>query len=435
MTVFSLFDRPWDGLCNASGVGGLPPSPPRLVSSLNNPLYATPSHARTPPTLSPFGPSPSVFSRFSPPLPPSPIRFPASVQSYSNSSTPPRYSLSSLIKDTCSLSSKDFHPSLDSSSLSQKVLSSHNVAKLNSSDLSSLGNFSASLHIESPSASCRPSVPPFLPSVLPSPRPCPLFPRCRSQLAHNSLPNAFRPPVPAALRLASWSSPYDLRTRALMASTHPPSVINDAYALVADSLSANTRSTYAAGVKRFNEFCDEKGISEEARMPASTITLTAFVKWASGRFSGNTIRSWLSGVRSWHILKHAHWNGDHEWITLARMAANKAGVDFKRPPRPPVSLEHLFELKRRIDISNSLDAAVWACVLIAEFCSAWVSFLDPSRSKCAVVSFTPFGTATWTPFRISSLLSQALRPLAARFPSTSRLALHSRRWFHFSETT
>ncbi|PPQ93944.1 hypothetical protein CVT25_015826 [Psilocybe cyanescens] len=370
MTVFSRFEGPRDGRCNSSRVGGLPPSLLRLVSSSNNPNFHSSflpsSHAHVLPNLCPLRPSRSVFSRFSPPLPPSSLCSLAPFQSHSHSINSSQHSPSPIIKNINSLSSKDFHPPLSTSHIIHKVAALHSSDDLTSSDSPYRCNSPIVPHIE-PSPVFHRSFTSSFSSVLPSPRPRTLLPCCTNQPTRSSSSSPFRPSVPAALCLVSWSSPYDLHTQALLASTHPPSIVNDAYALVADSLSANTKSTYAAGIKRFIEFCDEKGISEDTRMPASTITLMAFVKWASGHFSGNTICSWLSGVRSWHILKHAPWNGDHEWLTLARMAANKTGVDFKRPPRPPVSLEHLFELKRCIDISKSSDAAVWACALVTFF--------------------------------------------------------------------
>ncbi|PPQ94890.1 hypothetical protein CVT25_004379 [Psilocybe cyanescens] len=286
MTVFSHFDGPWDGQCDSSGVGYLSPSPPCLVSSLNNPIsHLSPissSHAHLFPTLCPFGLPSSLFSRFSPPLPSSPLHSLTPFQSHSHSKVPLQTCTSSIIKDINNLSSKDFHPLLGHSFISHKVASLHSFPDSAPSDFFSAHDPPVSSYTEPPPASNSPSIPSSSSSILPSSRPRSLLPRCRGLPAHSPPSNPFHPPVPAALRLATWSSPYDLRTWVLMASTHPPSVVNDAYSLVADSLSANTRSTYTAGVKCFIEFCDEKGISEDARMPVSTIMLTAFVKWASG---------------------------------------------------------------------------------------------------------------------------------------------------------
>jgi len=86
---------------------------------------------------------------------------------------------------------------------------------------------------------------------------------------------------------------------------------------------------------RFTQFCDEWGIDEEARMPASYALLCAFIGEHKGKQAGNTIRSWLSGIRSWHILNHAPWYGDDDWVRLARVSANKEGSIHKMPLRSP----------------------------------------------------------------------------------------------------
>lgn len=85
------------------------------------------------------------------------------------------------------------------------------------------------------------------------------------------------------------------------------------------ALAPNTKATYAAGPKRFTQFCDEWGIDEEGRMPASYPLLCAFIAEHKGKQAGGTIRSWLSGLRSWHIINHAPWYGDDEWVHLARI--------------------------------------------------------------------------------------------------------------------
>jgi hypothetical protein len=120
----------------------------------------------------------------------------------------------------------------------------------------------------------------------------------------------------------------------------------------------NTKSTYAAGTLRFTQFCDTWSIDEEARMPASYPLLCAFIGEYKGRQSGNTIRSWLSGIRAWHTINHVPWFGDDEWVQLARISANKEGSKHKRPLRAPVSIEHLLALRRALNISTPFHAAV-----------------------------------------------------------------------------
>ena len=107
------------------------------------------------------------------------------------------------------------------------------------------------------------------------------------------------------------------------------------------ALAPSSKITYAAGILRFNQFCDKYGINEEDCMPASYALLCAFVAEYKGRQSGSTIKGWLSGIRSFHLVNHAPWNGDYEWVHFARTAANKEGTAHKRPLCAPVSIEHL----------------------------------------------------------------------------------------------
>lgn len=56
-----------------------------------------------------------------------------------------------------------------------------------------------------------------------------------------------------------------------------------------------------------------------------------------------------------------------EWVKLARITEKKEGTAYSRPPRAPVSLEHLRELHRCLDVSNSFHAALWATGLVSFF--------------------------------------------------------------------
>src|SRR5437016_2336339 len=75
----------------------------------------------------------------------------------------------------------------------------------------------------------------------------------------------------------------------------------------------------------------------------------------------------MSGLRGWHLVHHAPWYGDDEWVKWARISANKEGVQHKRPLRAPVSIEHLSALRRALDLSLPFHAAVWAVALCTFF--------------------------------------------------------------------
>ncbi|KAJ2911295.1 hypothetical protein MD484_g9119, partial [Candolleomyces efflorescens] len=206
-----------------------------------------------------------------------------------------------------------------------------------------------------------PSPPPPPPSSRSAPAPripeaLPRRPKAGCQITHNSL----RPRVAAADRLLSWDSPWSLAHREALATALPPTLVNSALTAVRSALAPATKTSYGGGILRFSQFCDEHGIREEERMPASYALLSAFIGTFKGRVAGSTVRGWMSGLRAWHLVNHAPWHGDDEWVKLARSAANKEGVTHKKAPRSPISLEHLTVLKAHLNLSLPFHAAVWA---------------------------------------------------------------------------
>ena len=176
--------------------------------------------------------------------------------------------------------------------------------------------------------------------------------------------SSFRPQVMAVDRIFSWRTPYGISHDESLLAELPPALVESAKMSITGALAMSTRSTYAAGILRFNQFCDKWQISEGARMPASYALLCAFIGNYKGANSGRTIRSWLSGIRAWHLTNHATWYGDDKWVQLARISANKEGTRHKRPLRAPVSIEHLLALRRAITLTNHFHAAVCRAAVV-----------------------------------------------------------------------
>ena len=136
--------------------------------------------------------------------------------------------------------------------------------------------------------------------------------------------------------------------------------------LLLRTLEPGTRKNYGAGLLRFNQFCDDNGVSEENRMPASDALLSAFVAEWEGKVSRSCIDGWLAGLAFWHSLNGASWRGDR------RLRQALKGISKGQPPpnekRPPVTLEHLYALRNGLDLTNSFDAAVYAVACIAFWC-------------------------------------------------------------------
>ncbi|EAU89100.1 hypothetical protein CC1G_08508 [Coprinopsis cinerea okayama7 len=222
------------------------------------------------------------------------------------------------------------------------------------------------------------------PPPLPPTRPAARAPKSGSEI----LKSEYRPHVVAEDRIYAWDTPYARCHRSKLGL--PPGLISSSFVTLMGALAPNTRSTYAAGILRFTQFCDKYGVSEEERMPASYALLTGFMSEWSGKKGDGTIRGWLAGVRAWHQFHHAPWFGDDSWVQLARSCVAKEGQAFRKPPRSPVSMEHLIALRRTLRLSDPFHAAVWAaataaffgCRRLAEIVVAVKSKFSPKYNVC-----------------------------------------------------
>lgn len=216
------------------------------------------------------------------------------------------------------------------------------------------------------------------------------------------IPSNFRPHVFASDRLAAWKTPF-VASHSRLVSTHLPPAVNDfLFNIAMSSLEEKTRSNYGAGLLRFTQFCDAFDLPEELRMPAPEWLLAAFAASAAGSVSGTCLDSWLSGLSFWHSVNGATWNGGNQ-LRISKNAVKKlTPSSSRRAKRPPVTLAHMLALLNALDLSNSRDAAMWACA-----CTLWKGicrsgeFLVPSRAK-----FNPTRHVTrGTTFKWSSLAS------------------------------
>lgn len=192
----------------------------------------------------------------------------------------------------------------------------------------------------------------------------PRKPKAGCEVSNNTL----RPHVAAADRLFTWDTPFGLQQRSRLQDLIPQPLVEPVLMTIRGALAPNTKSSYAAGILRWTQFCDKYSIDETSRMPASFALICGFIAEHKGLQSGGTIKGWLSGIRSWHLVNHAPWHGeDDPWVDFARASANKEGTRHKKAPRAPVSVEHLACLRRSISMSNPFHAAVWAVAL----CTFW----------------------------------------------------------------
>lgn len=182
------------------------------------------------------------------------------------------------------------------------------------------------------------------------------------------LNNDLCPHVAAADRLFTWETPFGIWHCTQLQDLLPQTLIEPVLMTIHDALAPNTKSSYAAGILRWTQFCNKYSIPEEFCMPASYALICGFIAEHKGLQTGGTIKGWLLGIRSWHLVNHTPWHGEDEpWVEFARVAANKEGTIHKKAPRAPVSIEHLACLHQGISTSNPFHAAVWAVAL----CTFW----------------------------------------------------------------
>ena len=88
-----------------------------------------------------------------------------------------------------------------------------------------------------------------------------------------------------------------------------------------------------------------------------------------GEIGSSNISTIMSGIRAWHIAQDVVWNGDPTHDALIKgvrhAVSSSAPSSTVRPLRDPVSLEHLCLLHRGLDITRSMDAAVYAVACCA----------------------------------------------------------------------
>jgi len=196
-------------------------------------------------------------------------------------------------------------------------------------------------------------------------------------------PSPLRPLVPAKDHLYFWRTPYGDEHFFDLASKLPLPLASAAFLAIRSALVPATATTYAAGMKRFTQFCDQWDIPEPDCMPASYALLSAFIASHIGKQAGATIKTWLSGIHGWHAINHAPWYGDDKWVHLCHTVATREGTSHEKPPRPPASLNHLLVLQHALDLSLPFHAAIWGVALSTFFGCRRLGEITVCNLSCA----------------------------------------------------
>jgi hypothetical protein len=189
-----------------------------------------------------------------------------------------------------------------------------------------------------------------------------------SILHNNSIsPSPLRPHVIAKNRITHWKTPYSITSYHHLTSFFPPKTIHRWQDVLSASVEERTRENYGAGLLRFNQFCDKYNIHENLRMPASEALLCLFIANQGARtVSDHTITSWLMGLEMWHSINGATWHGGQILKRTKCGVAKLTPPSSRKPPRDPVSLDHMRALRAHLDLTNTRDCAIWAAA-----CTAW----------------------------------------------------------------
>ncbi|KAI0751137.1 hypothetical protein C8Q80DRAFT_1217985 [Daedaleopsis nitida] len=189
--------------------------------------------------------------------------------------------------------------------------------------------------------------------------------------------SSLRPHVFAKDCIIRWQTPAGGNFKSRMAQALPPAACATIFEL--------TASNYGAGLLRFTQFCDEMNIPETLRMPAPEFLLVAFLARHAGQVQDRTMGNWLSGLRIFHAVNGAQWEGE-KLLQYAKKGARKLNPETK-PKRPPVTYEHMLALVKGLDMGNSFDIAVfalacaafWGCRRLGELLIPTLHGFNPKR--------------------------------------------------------
>jgi len=143
------------------------------------------------------------------------------------------------------------------------------------------------------------------------------------------------------------------------------------YQLTAAAWEPSTLSAYASGLLVFHTWCDSKGLAEEERAPTSQDTIAGFITDLAGAYAGDTIANYIQGVRAWHRIYDIPWNIDDLHIhTMLKGARKSTPEALKLPKRLPLLVDDIVAIRAHLNLTQPLDAAVFACLTTTFFTAA-----------------------------------------------------------------
>jgi hypothetical protein len=163
-----------------------------------------------------------------------------------------------------------------------------------------------------------------------------------------------------------------------------------------------TRRGHSSSVRRYLNFCHAERVPQDLRLPAVEQVVCAFAASRTGVISGSTARNDLAGLRAWHV-RH-----NQPWPESRRLRIILEGVERLRPcssirdERVPVTLDMIRSLVASLSTSNTFDAAVRTCALLAFWGQCRLGELLPESKSSFSAEYHP-SQADWYDGQVVSL--------------------------------
>ena len=196
------------------------------------------------------------------------------------------------------------------------------------------------------------------------------------------IPSPRRPHMLASERLQRWLPLHGRESATDMPSNLTPDDVCQIAIVMGKSWEESTLAAYGSGLLNFHVYCDQKGIPEEERAPASPILINAFVSSLAGAYSGSTIDNYVYGIRAWHLLHGVRWQMDvAELEALLRAAEKSTPPSSRRKKRVPYTTEFILAIRRHLKLDQPRDAAVYSYLTTTFYAAACLGeFTVPNLS-------------------------------------------------------
>jgi len=151
----------------------------------------------------------------------------------------------------------------------------------------------------------------------------------------------------------------------------PEADVKRVFEVLSRAWADGTHETYGSGLLVYHVFCDLRNIPESQRAPASSILMSSFIASLAGSYSASAISNYVHGICAWHTLHGVTWQLDKkEMDALLKGAERLAPPSSKRKKRRPFTVGLICKVSEKLNLNDSFDAAVFACLTTCFYAAA-----------------------------------------------------------------